>query len=58
MLNIIEKLKEEDLLENNNEFLYSLLENSKLEFISKNMPSFFKYGKQIETTAYLSWNFN
>lgn len=58
MLKIIEKLKEEDLLMNNKEFLYSLLEDSKLEFLSKNMPSFFKYGKQIDTTAYLSWNFN
>ena len=58
MLNIIEKLMKEDLLKNNKEFLYSLLEDSKLEFISKNMPSFFKYGKQIDTTAYLSWNFN
>lgn len=45
MLNIIEKLMKEDLLKNNKEFLYSLLEDSKLEFISKNMPSFFKYGK-------------
>lgn len=58
MLNIIEKLMKEDLLKNNKDFLYSLLEDSKLEFISKNMPSFFKYGKQIDTTAYLSWNFN
>ena len=37
MLNIIEKLMKEDLLKNNKEFLYSLLEDSKLEFISKNI---------------------
>lgn len=45
MLNIIEKLKEEDLLKNNKKFLYSLLEDSKLEFSRANH----KWFKLIES---------
>lgn len=58
MNDVIEHLKTSNLLENNNEILYSLLEEEKLIVISKNMPSFYSHGKNIDSTAYISWKFN
>ena len=55
--NIIKILKEADVLTNDNELLYSLLKDEKLEYIRKNMPSFFQHGKQLGKTSNLSWNF-
>ena len=58
MKDVIEQLKTADLLENNNEILYSMLEKEKLKTISKNLPSFYEYGKELNKTAYMSWKFN
>lgn len=58
MKDVIEQLKTSNLLENNNEILYSLLEDEKLQIISENMPSFYAYGKNLDSTAYISWKFN
>lgn len=45
MKDVIEQLKTSNLLENNNEFLYSLLEDEKLQIISENVPSFMRMEK-------------
>lgn len=58
MKDVIEQLKTSNLLENNNEFLYSLLEDEKLQIISENVPSFYAYGKNLDSIAYISWKFN
>lgn len=58
MNDFIEQLKTSNLLENNNEILYSLLDDEKLKVISENMPTFYTYGKNLDSTAYISWRFN
>lgn len=57
-MNIEKILQNEDLLVNDNELLYSLLDDEKLNQIKKKLPSFYKYGKSQDCTAYMSWTFN